>query len=308
MESIAAAAGRVLMVGVPGPELDLDTAGRLRALGPGGAILFRRNLESVAGAIALLGELQRLLPAPALHAIDQEGGRVSRLEPWIGTTPSADALRRAGESAVAEFARATADAVRSLGFNVDFAPVVDLCGPDAPNGIAERSFGTDPAEVARLAGRMLDGLQSRGVAGCLKHFPGLGDTSLDSHLALPTVLRTRERLEAEDLVPYRQLAPRAASVMIGHGYYPAWDREGELPATCSSRIVRGLLREELGYRGLAISDDLEMGAISPLDAGGAAAVRAIAAGCDLLLYCGDLERAEAARDALASAAAADSAF
>jgi len=290
--------GRVLMVGLSGARLEPETRDRLRELSPAGVILFARNLDSPGQTAALIEELRRLLTPPVLIALDQEGGRVSRLERWIGPTPSALALGRAGEATVRRFGEVTATALRGLGFDLDFAPVVDLCGADTPNGIGDRSFGTDPAEVSRLAGAFLDGLQGRGVAGCLKHFPGLGDTNLDTHLNMPTVERSLAELQRLDLVPYRDLLGRAASVMVGHAHYAALDPGRPRPASLSGRIVGELLRGELGYAGLVVSDDLEMGAVARRDVAGAAAVGAIAAGCDLLLYCSDLDRAQRAAAAL----------
>ena len=301
-------AGRVLMVGFdaerPSPGLERS----LRDLHAGGVILFRRNLTTPETLAQLVGALTAALAAPPLLAIDQEGGRVSRLEPWIGPTPPARRLAGAGTAAVRAFAGATGRSLRALGFNLDFAPVVDLSEPTAPNGIGDRAFGVDPEQVALLAGAFLDGLQGEGVAGCLKHFPGLGDTVVDSHRELPTVGRDRQRLESQDLVPFRRLAPRAAAVMVGHGVYPALAPGDERPACLSPAIVQGALRGELGFRGLVATDDLEMGAVSPFDEGGAAAVQAIEAGCDLLLYCHTLDKARAARDALVERSESDPAF
>lgn len=305
IDDAPAIAGRTLLVGLPDPELDRTTAARLERIGPAGVILFARNLESPEQTAALLAAVSRLLPHPLLLAVDQEGGRVSRLEPWLAGTPTAADLARAGAAATEGFARATAGALRALGFNLDFAPVVDLSEPAATNGIAERSFGTDPAKVSRLAAAYLDGLQGNGVAGCVKHFPGLGATTVDSHETLPTDDRPREELEAADLVPYRALAEKAATVMVGHGHYPGLGAAAGRPATLSPAIVGELLRGRLGYRGLVVSDDLEMGAVAALDVHGRAAVCALRAGCDLLLYCADLARAERARDALAADATAD---
>lgn len=301
-------AAQVLMVGLPGTRLDRAAAGRLRALGPGGVILFGRNLDTPEQTAALLTALRELLPVPALFALDQEGGAVSRLEPWIGPTPSAVQLTRLGAPAAKEFGGATARAMRSLGFNLDFAPVVDLCRPDARNGIGARSFSEDPEVVERLAGAFLEGLQSAGVAGCLKHFPGLGPTRVDSHRTLPVVERSAEELDARDLLPYRRLGPRASCVMVGHGHYTAFDPRQACPASGSPAVVHGLLRQRLGYAGLAVSDDLEMGAVGNLDADGGFAVTALSAGCDLLLYCADLQRAERAARALARRARADGPF
>lgn len=296
------------MVGIPGPSLDGRTRASLERLRPGGVILFRRNLEDPAQLARLIGELHEVLPPPTLLALDQEGGRVSRLEPWIGPTPSAVDLARGGDAPTSAFGRATAAALRALGFNLDFAPVVDLCEALAQNGIGNRSFGTDAARVSHLAGSFLDGLQRSGVAGCLKHFPGLGDTEVDSHDRLPTVRRGIEQLESEDLLPFRLLADRAAAVMIGHGHYPALDPEPGLPATLSAAIVSGVLKDRIGFTGLVVSDDIEMGAVVAIDERGSAAVAALRAGCDLILYCKDLDRALAAQAALAVASKADPGF
>lgn len=294
--------GGALMVGLPGPELDRETSGWLRARRPAGVILFGRNLETPRQTAALIEAALPLLRRPALIAVDQEGGRVSRLASWLGPTPSAATLARCGDDVTRRFAAATGRALAALGFNLDFAPVVDLSPPDQPNGIGDRSYGTDPDTVRCRAGAFLAGLQDdAGIAGCLKHFPGLGDTSVDSHVELPVVSRTRAQLDEEDLAPYRALGPIAASVMIGHGHYPALDAESK-PASCSPNVVTGLLRGHLGYTGLAVSDDLEMGAVAGRDAEGEAAVLALEAGCDLLLYCSDPARADRALEALAAEA------
>jgi beta-N-acetylhexosaminidase len=308
MEHFPSLAGRTLMVGLPGPRLDDATEKRLAAIGPGGVILFARNLETPDQTGRLLEAVRRTLGYPLLAALDQEGGRVSRLRPWIGETPPAAALARAGADAASRFGRSTGRALRALGFNLDFAPVVDLCSADAANGIGNRSFGVDAERVTALAGAFLDGLQAEGVAGCLKHFPGLGSTSVDSHEALPVAERPAQELRAQDLVPFACLASRAACVMISHGSYPSLDPGSSSPATLSAAIVERLLREELHFEGLVVSDDLEMGAVATFDDDGAAAVGAMRAGCDLLPYCASLDRAERARAALLREAAADPRF
>lgn len=295
-------AGSTLMVGIAGPSLDAEERRRLSDLRPGAVILFRRNLDAPARLADLVEDLAGIVPDPFVLAVDQEGGRVSRLAPWIGETPAADRIARAGAERAFGFGVATGRVLSALGFDLDFAPVVDLCPPGAPNGIGDRSFGTDPVAVAHVAGSFLDGLQRSGVAGCLKHFPGLGDTRVDSHAALPVIEREAGVLHERDLVPYRILGRRPAAVMIGHGNYPTLGVDAGIPATLAPEIVTGLLRRDLGYDGLVVSDDLEMGAVAPLDGGGRAAVAAIGAGCDLLPYCADLDRAARARDALAGAA------
>jgi len=308
MTEIEEHAGRVLMVGLPGAELDAATVRQLTLLRPGGIILFARNLVSPAATIALLDAARDLLPSLPLFAIDQEGGKVSRLELWVGPTPTAAALAAAGPGICEQFGRATARVLRAIGFNLDFAPVVDVCGAEATNGIADRSFGADPESVSELAGSFLDGMQDEGLAGCLKHFPGLGETNVDSHVELPTANRSREQLDEVELLPFSRLASRASAVMISHGHYPALDPAPALPATLSAEIVGGLLRQRIGFDGLVVSDDLEMGAVAPLDADGEAAVRSIHAGCDLVLYCASLDRAERAAIALVREATDESGF
>ena len=308
MDPLRRAAGRSIMVGLPGAELDAATARWLRELAVAGVILFGRNLVDPAQTAELLSSVVAALPHPALLAIDQEGGKVSRLEPWIGPTPTAVQLQGMDLAAITRFGITTGDALAGLGFNVDFAPVVDLCPADAANGIGDRSFSTDPLETARSAGAFLNGLQSTGVAGCLKHFPGLGDTAVDSHVELPTVTRSEVQLDAVDLLPYRELSTRAACVMVGHGHYEALDGSTPCPGTCSPAVVRDWLRGRLGFDGLAVSDDMRMGAIAPRDVEGQAAFDAIDAGLDLLLYCTDLDLAAAAIERLTRTARADRVF
>ncbi len=289
--------GRCLLVGIPGPDLPSALAERLRALEPAGLILFRRNLKTPDQTRGLGDSVRTVLPAPSIMAVDQEGGRVSRLEPFIGPTPTAVRLAEAGPETTARFACATGQALRTLGFNLDFAPVVDLSTKDAPNGIGPRAFDTDPLRVVVHARAFLEALHAQGVGGCLKHFPGLGDTRVDSHHELPLVSRTRAELEPH-LRPYRELRTLAPVVMVGHGHYPALDAEPSRPASCSPAVVQGLLRGDLAYDGLVATDDLEMGAVAPRDLDGSVAVEALAAGSDLLLYCSDLDRAERARRAI----------
>lgn len=309
MHATPASAAAVLGVGFHGTTPEDAPLERLAELAPGCLVLFRRNLVSPAQTAELVRSLRETLPALALVAIDQEGGRVSRLEPFVGPTPTARALAARAPRIARAFGARTGQALAALGFNLDFAPVVDLSPADAPNGVGDRSYSEDPARAARHAGAFLRGLQSRGVAGCLKHFPGLGATDVDSHESLPAVRRRAEELRALDLEPYRRLAAEAPAVMIGHGWYPDWAGEPPRPATAVPEVIGGLLRAELGYEGLTVSDDLEMGAAAPdPDGPGSSAPEILDAGCDLLLYCSDLDRAEAARDALARRAAAEPAF
>lgn len=299
---------RCLMVGFDGLDLTPDLREALTALDPGGIILFRRNLDTPERLIVLLQEIRGLLPGPRLVALDQEGGRVSRLEPWIGPTPAAARLACAGEESIRSVARATAAALASLGFNFDLAPVVDLSDDLQGDAIGDRAFGSDPSTVTQLAGAFLDGLQRAGVAGCLKHFPGLGGTTVDSHGDRPTVLRSRSELEERDLVPYAALGSRAAAVLVGHAAYPALDGVPDRPASLSPEIVGGLLRGRLGFGGLVATDDLEMGALRGWTEDSAEACAAVDAGCDLLLCCRDLGRALRSKEKLIARGARDSTF
>lgn len=300
--------GRVLLVGLAGPDLTSGEKLSLEKLRPGGVILFRRNLDTRERLAALLEELDSVLPAAPWIAIDQEGGRVSRLEPWIGPTPSAWERAAAGPHEAYRHGRETGRELANLGFNLDFAPVVDLCPPDTPNGIGDRSWGIDPEQVSGLTGRFLEGLHSAGVAGCIKHFPGLGDTAVDSHLELPVCRRDGELLQRVDMLPYRELGTLSPAVMVCHASFPTLDPVEGRPASLSPAIITGLLREQIGYCGMVVADDMEMGAVAPLDRDGSAAVQAIRAGADLLPYCADPDRAAAAWEALSREAQDDPDF
>ena len=301
-------AGRVLMVGLAGPELSSGEKRSLEQLRPGGVILFRRNLDSRERLARLMLDLDGVLVGSPWIAVDQEGGRVSRLEPWIGPTPSASELGSAGPGEAYRFGRETGRELARSGFNLDFAPVVDLCPPNRSNGIGDRSWGTDPVAVAELTGRFLDGLHTTGVAGCLKHFPGLGDTAVDSHVEMPVCPRDEAALLRVDMLPYRELGRSAPVIMVCHASFPALDPEPGRPASLSPPIITGLLREQMHYTGMVTADDMEMGAVAHLDTDGAAAVQAIRAGADLLPYCADLDRARTAWSGLVREADRDREF
>lgn len=283
---IAAYAGQVLVGGFEGVEVDPDFADLVRTGRVGGAILFRRNLESPAQAHDLLARLAALpAPEPLIFSVDQEGGRVQRLKsPFpelppmrvIGATRRKTLARRAG----ALLGRT----LRAVGFHQNFAPVVDVdSNPDNPV-IGDRAFSDDPSVVARLGAAFIDGLQTEGIAACAKHFPGHGDTDVDSHLALPRLDHDLERLRGCELVPFRAAAAiDVASMMTAHIVFAALDPDH--PATLSEKALGPLVRDEVGYRGVVVSDDLEMRAIADHYGIGDAAVRAIRAGCDQILVC-----------------------
>jgi beta-N-acetylhexosaminidase len=253
----------------------------------GGVILFARNVDSPEQVAELVRELQSLAreaghDLPLLVAVDQEGGRVARLrEPWT-VWPSLRALGRlASEEHARRVGQALAAELGPCGIRLDFAPVVDVDTNPRNPVIGDRSFGSDPELVGRLGAAMVLGLQEGGVAGCAKHFPGHGDTGVDSHHELPLLSHPEERLQEVELVPFRKAVEAGvAAVMTAHILLPELDEK--LPATLSPRIVDALLRRKLKHEGVVVSDDLEMKAIAGRWKSGEAAVLAARAGCDLL--------------------------
>jgi beta-N-acetylhexosaminidase len=298
-------AGQLVVVGFDG--LDAAPVELYRALEAGeraGVVLFRRN---VGPGLAGLGGVQRLCASllaasppelPPLVAIDEEGGRVARLAPPALRLPPMRRLAEAGDLELVErSAAAIGRELACLGVTMNFAPVVDVdTNPDNPI-IGDRAFSRQAERVVEFAMAYLRGLRAAGVAGCLKHYPGHGDTLLDSHLALPTVAHDRARLEAIELLPFRRLAAHAQSMMTAHVVYPALDPT--CPATLSSAIVTDLLRDEIGFEGVLFSDDLEMQAIQG---------HAIRAGCDLLLVCSRPDAQAEAHAALEDQLARDETF
>jgi len=271
---------RLFAVGLSGPRLEPAERDALEAFPPWGVILFRRNLESLEALARLVGELRGLGIAHLL--VDQEGGPVDRLRDLVAPGPSLRAAARAG---TARRAGAVAGAMLArLGFDVDLAPVVDRGVADAGALVlGERCASAEPEEIVTAAGEFLEGLQSQGVGGCLKHFPGLGRASLDTHVSLP-VLSAGGNEEALDLEPFARLMDRARAVMVSH----AAGRDG-VPASLSTAVATRLLRGRLGFRGAAFSDDLEMGALDAFGDLPERSARASAAGCDLLLVCRRIE-------------------
>ncbi|MGK7346183.1 MAG: beta-N-acetylhexosaminidase [Candidatus Nitrospinota bacterium M3_3B_026] len=294
------AAGQTLITGFEGTRYTPALGAWLRRLAPAGVILFSRNIKSREQAAALTADLKKLGEdtngLPLFVCVDQEGGRVSRLP---GDLPAFPTARTLGEDGGEELARKTyaamGDALRQIGVNVDFAPVLDLDTNPANPVIGDRAFAPDADAVIKLGRAALRGLADGGVLSCAKHFPGHGGTSLDSHLALPVDARPAARFEEAELRPFMMAAEEGAPfVMTAHVVYPAFDEK--LPATLSKKIVTGLLREKIGYGGIVISDDMDMKAISQGWADDEAARLALAAGVDMLLVCHDERRAETARE------------
>jgi len=293
--------GRLVMVDIPGTTLDGDTAAFLRDNHIRAVCLFRKNLGSESEIRQLTADLRATLGAGALIAMDQEGGSVARAL-CVPQAPGAMALGAVGDEALAEHVgAAVARGLRHLGVNWNFAPVVDVNNNPANPVIAERSFSADPAAVSRLAGAWMRGAQSQGVACCMKHFPGHGDTHTDSHHALPVVDKSLADLEALELRPFRALAGVAPSLMTAHIVYPQIDPHH--PATLSRVMLTGLLRERLGYSGVVITDALMMKAVHDRYGHAKAAVMALQAGADMPLAQGSRSEQQATLKAIAQAQA-----
>ncbi len=287
--------GQLFMVGFLGTSVTPELASFIKDYKPGGVILFSRNLESVEQIVELTNDLQRCSPkSPLLISIDQEGGRVSRLPKGFTIFPPCELLGRCNSSELAYAAAATiAKELKAVGINMNMAPVLDVnSNPDNPV-IGDRAFGSTPEVVGEMGLVTAAGLQDNKVVACGKHFPGHGDTNADSHKELPVVEASRERLEAVEFPPFRRAAAAGvATMMTAHVLYKALDER--IPATLSPAVITNLLREEMRYDGVVLTDDLEMHAIVDHYGPGDAAVRALLAGCDVLLICKDRDREIAA--------------
>ena len=302
MAQLERMAGAVLCVGIADTPVDDALLDRLSALAPGGIVLFARNVIAPHKARDDVRALQAALgnELPLSIGIDQEGGRVARIvvDPPI---PAAMGLGAADDIALAQRAGAAlAATVARVGANVDFAPVLDLALDSRNTVIGTRALGDDPQRVAALGAALVRGLQTAGVAATPKHFPGHGATSTDSHVALPVVAADARTLRTRELVPFAAaFAAGARAVMTAHVAVPAFD--ASLPATLSPRILRGLLRDELGFRGVCFTDSLEMSGVSNKIGIVGAGLRALAAGADVLLVSHDLAVAETLRDRIVAA-------
>ena len=283
--------GQLLLGSLPGRVVPAEVRALAREFQLGGVTLFARNVQGPDQIVDLSGELQRVGgDVPLWVAIDQEGGRVARLGPPFTVWPPMRVLGCSGDEALAErFASALAQELQAVGITLDFAPVLDIHTNPANPIIGDRALAEDADSVARLGTALIRGLQGAGVAACGKHFPGHGDTSVDSHLALPVVDHPPDRIRRVEGVPFRSaIAADVAFMMTAHILVPAIDEER--PATLSPAIVQTILREELGYQGVILSDALEMKAIADRWSLPEAAVAALQAGCDGVLVCdGDVE-------------------
>lgn len=313
--------GQLLWVGFPGTEVDAALRARISAGEVGAAIVFGRNVArqvdgtaDLASMVALTGALHdaaRAAAAPLLIAVDQEGGRVQRIrEPatvWPPMLHLASFEAETGRRLAAELGAAMGRELAALGFDVDFAPVLDVHTNQANPIIGDRAFAREPDRAVDLALAFAAAMESAGVLTCGKHFPGHGDTRTDSHLELPLLPHSRERLDAVELVPFRRAAAAGVPLMMtAHIVFAAID--ATRPATLSRAVVTELLRGELGYTGVIVSDDLGMKAVADHYGAADAAVAAIEAGCDALLACNEFDDQPVMYEALMRAAETSASF
>jgi beta-N-acetylhexosaminidase len=306
------AAGSLLVVGLGSSELTGLERAWLRLVRPGGVILFKRNIVDARQTRALLDEVTSLGIGNAVRCVDVEGGTVNRLRDALTPMPSAQAVgtavARTGKGALArEHGALIARAVKAFGFNTTLAPVVDLALPESAEVLGSRPPGPNPESVVAYAREYLRGLAEQGVVGCGKHFPGLGGASGDTHFVTPAIERTDQQIWGEDLVPYRELHRQMPMIMMNHAAYPK-TAGGDRPASASTFWITTILRKRIGYRGIVLSDDLEMGGILKFLPVDEAAVAAVRAGSDLLEICHSAELILRSYEALIAAAERSAAF
>jgi beta-N-acetylhexosaminidase len=302
--------GQLFFIGIAGPELDESTKELLDRVQPGGVCLFARNIKSSEQTRDLLNAIDVYLDIPPFLSVDQEGGLVDRLRRIMTPAPAAAKFKRVED--VREFAEITAESLRLLGFNMDFAPVIDVITSEreeAGNGMYSRGFGRSADDVVSLAGTFLKTLQANGIIGCLKHFPGLGAARVDSHEELPQIEIGDDELTNVDLCPYQELLNDTGMVMVAHAAYTAsqyWeidDSNKHLPSSLDRKLVSDLLRSEMGFEGVVITDDLEMGAIVRNYGIGDACKLALQAGNDMLAICSARDAINEGHAAISSALA-----
>ena len=300
--------GQLLIIGFDGTEMSSHLRSLLARLQPAGVILFARNIVSGEQSHKLLKECRACVSTPLFTCVDMEGGKVDRFRNVTGPTPSAADVFASGNLRLyRKHGRTIGESCRALGFNTDFAPVVDLAFKASRNVMSSRAVSADPHEATAYAREFLAGLRSAGVLGAIKHFPGLGEANLDTHHELPSVDKSWKKLWDADIDPYRGLRRESPLVLVGHAAYPAVTHD-HTPASLSKKWITDILRKKIGYRGLVVSDDLEMGGVlkaAPIER---AAVEHIRAGGDLCLICHIEEHITRSHEELVKQAERDSRF
>jgi beta-N-acetylhexosaminidase len=305
---IRAQVGQLLIIGFEGTDMSPRLSSLLKRLQPAGVILFARNIVSAQQTHELLKACQQLVSTPLFRCVDMEGGLVDRLKKALEPAPSPAAVFATGDRKLfRKHGRVIGDECCALGFNTDFAPVSDLAFEASRSVMSSRAVSDNPKQTVLYVREFLRGLADAGVLGCGKHFPGLGEGNLDSHQYLPVVNKPWKRLWAEDLFPYRALRRNYPFVMVSHAAYPTVTGD-KIPASLSSKWISDVLRKKIGYRGLVVSDDLEMGGVLSAAPIHEAAVEHIRAGGDLCLICHKEESITKAYEALVKEAERDSKF
>jgi beta-N-acetylhexosaminidase len=305
---LQAAVGQLLIMGFDGTEISGRLKTCIAALQPGGVILFARNLVEPRQTYGLLRDCQKLVRTPLFTCVDMEGGTVDRLKKVIAPAPAAaDVFSTGSKTLFREHGRLIGEESRALGFNTNFAPVVDLALPASRSVLTSRAVSPDPQQATLYAGEFLRGLREARVLGCGKHFPGLGEASLDSHHHLPTIRKSWAKLWAEDLYPYRSLQRQLPFIIVAHAAFPEITGDG-VAASLSPHWVKDVLRKQIGYRGIVVSDDLEMAGATAAGSVEAAAVGTVRAGSDIYLVCHDLDNVWGSYQAVLREAERDRAF
>jgi beta-N-acetylhexosaminidase len=278
--SLEEKAGQLFFLGFRGFEPDADARGVLDAVRPGGILITQRNIASfdqINGLTASFAEQE----VPSLVGMHQEGGPGDRLKQLFAPLPQFAEIANSGLTSTRIAARIIASQLESIGVNVEFAPCLDLgTGPV----LRHRTFAATPGTVTRFAIAFIEEFEGRSVFLCPKHFPGLGAAERDAHFALPVIVKPKKSLMLEEVAPFANVSSTVRMMMVGHGFYPAFSGERPIPASLSSRIVGGLLRRKLGFKGVIITDDLTMGAVSGLGLTADTLVKAVEAGNDMLLF------------------------
>src|SRR5882757_1640091 len=285
MDNLARHIGQLLIIGFDGTEMSPRLASLLTRMQPAGVILFARNITGAEQTHRLLRDCQKHVATPLFTCVDLEGGTVDRFRKVLGPTPSpAEVFVTGRRELFRKHGRIIGTNCRALGFNVDFAPALDLAFEASRSVMSSRAVSADPKQVVIYAREFLRGLTEAGVLGCGKHFPGLGEANLDTHHELPSVAKPMKKLWNEDLVPYRTMCRELPFVMVSHAAFPLITKE-RTPASLSRKWITDILRKKIGYRGLICSDDLEMGGVlkaAPIEQ---ATIGHIRSGGDLGLIC-----------------------
>ncbi len=300
--------GQLLIIGFDGTEMSPRLASLLTTIQPAGVILFARNITGADQTFTLLRECQKCVSAPLFTCVDLEGGQVDRFRNALGSAPSAAAVFATGDRRLfRRHGRVIGENCHALGFNVDFAPALDLAFEASRKVMSSRAVSADPKEVIAYAREFMRGLGDARVFGCGKHFPGLGEANLDTHHDLPSVNKQFKKMWEQDLIPYRTMRRELPFVMVSHAAFPMVTKD-KTPASLSKKWITDVLRKKIGYRGLICSDDLEMGGVlaaAPIEQ---ATIGYIRAGGDLGLICHQDDFIRRAYEAMVEEAGRDRRF